>query len=143
MLGAQRAEAERVCIAQPEVAVETCQPTVTIHELPVGEDRAEERFGVQVVSNTTDEGLSRLFEPRVERVIHGTRRFVVGVHNAHRGPSHLACQLRAIPRVDNRPCMYQGHRCTNLENLGTLEEERPKLGKEQSKPLVDLDLRSV
>ena len=64
-------------------------------------------------------------------------------HGAPGARRVLPGQLRPDVRVHERPRVHQIDRRDELEDLRSLQEEGPQLGKEQGEALVDLDLRQV
>ena len=82
-------------------------------------------------------------KPASPRIIEAPGRPVVRRENPGGDPSDLPAQLRPVVRIDDRSGMHHGDGCLDPEDLGTLDEEGPKLAVEEGKALVDLDLGPV
>ena len=142
-LGADGAHAERVRVAQAEVAVEPGHLVRAVREFAAGDDGADVRLRIQVVAHAADERLRRLPQPALGHVVRVAGRLVVGVHHPDGRVAGLAGQLRPVARIDDGPRVHQVDRAAELEDLGALQEERPQLGIEEREALVHLDLGAV
>ena len=129
--------------AEPHVGVEREHPAVAVHEAAVRERRADERLRVEVEAGAADGDVGRLAERRVRRVVALARRLVVGEEHADRTAAHLAAHLPAVTRIDDGPGVDRRDRREDVKDLLPLQEERPQLGIEERKALVDVDLRQV
>ena len=129
--------------AEPHVGVEREHPAVAVHEVAVRERRADERLRVEVEAGAADGDVGGPAERRVRRIVALARRLVVGEEHADRTAAHLAAHLPAVTRIDDGPGMDRRDRREDVEDLLPLQEERPQLGIEERKALVDVDLRQV
>ena len=100
-------------------------------------------FRVEVVPDSSHEGLCGLAKRRLGGVLHVSRRVVVGVHHADRCPADLPRELRAVEGVNDRARVHDGDRSGDSEDLGPLEKERTQLWEKQGESLIHFDLRLV
>ena len=141
--GAGDAESEVVRGAEAERPVEKAQAAVAVDEVAVGDQAAQVR---SVYRSDIARPMKRLriaAEGGIARIVEVAWGFVARRTARRATSSLLAGQLHAVLRIDDGARVDEGHRATDLEDAGALEEERAELGIEQREPLVGFDLRLV